>query len=356
VVTGILRCPTGYEGPVTEPCSPVIRSSNHRCTDTDTDDDRRAAVARDFAAVVDAGGLDLPHPGGGSTRRRWALLSDLAADDLCLARLAEAHVDAVAILAELGGPAPVPGSRWGVWAARPPSPQLTARRTDRGWVLVGTKPWCSGAHACTHALVTAEAPDGYRLFAVVLDGGARPRPGTSAAVGMAAADTLEVEFPQLPATSVGGPGAYLDRPGFWWGAMAVAACWYGGAVGVARVLAEAGSAGTLGSHGLAHLGAVEAVLSTVGTAVDAAAGAVDDDPDDLGGTGERRALALRAATEAAAVHVLERVGRALGAGPVCFDARHARLVADLPVYLRQSHAERDLARLGALVAGREARR
>ncbi len=314
------------------------------------DTDRWAVVARDLAAVVDAGDLDLPHPGAGATRRRWASLSALAADDLCLARLAEAHLDAVAILAELGGPAPAAGSRWGVWAARPRSPELTARQTGHGWVLVGTKPWCSGARACTHALVTAEAPDGYRLFAVALDGRARPIPGTSAAVGMAAADTLEVEFPQVAAVAVGRPGAYLDRPGFWWGAMGVAACWYGGAVGVARALADAGSAGTLGPHGLVHLGAVDATLSTVGAALDVAAEAVDGDPGDLGGTAERRALRLRAATEAAAVDVLDRVGRALGAGPVCLDARHAHLAADLPVYLRQSHAESDLARLGGLAA------
>ena len=48
--------------------------------------------------------------------------------------------------------------------------------------------------------------------------------------------------------------------------------------------------------------------------------------------------------------MLDRVGRALGAGPLCLDPVHAQRVADLPVYLRQSHAERDLAGLGALAA------
>ncbi len=36
--------------------------------------------------------------------------------------------------------------------------------------------------------------------------------------------------------------------------------------------------------------------------------------------------------------------------PLCRDARFARALADLPVFLRQSHAERDLASLGELVA------
>ena len=48
--------------------------------------------------------------------------------------------------------------------------------------------------------------------------------------------------------------------------------------------------------------------------------------------------------------MLARTGRALGAGPLGHDEAHSRAVADLTVYLRQHHAERDLARLGELVA------
>lgn len=59
---------------------------------------------------------------------------------------------------------------------------------------------------------------------------------------------------------------------------------------------------------------------------------------------------MRALTEAAAADVLGRTGRALGAGPLSHDEAHSRAVADLTVYLRQQHAERDLARLGELVA------
>ena len=83
-------------------------------------------TAADFTAAVESGRLDLPLPGSGRTRERWARLADLAAEDLSLARLGEGHADAVAILAELGGPEPAPGSRWGVWAAHPPGPGLDA--------------------------------------------------------------------------------------------------------------------------------------------------------------------------------------------------------------------------------------
>jgi hypothetical protein len=65
---------------------------------------------------------------------------------------------------------------------------------------------------------------------------------------------------------------------------------------------------------------------------------------------QRRALRVRAVVEAAATQTIERVGRALGPRPLATDATHSRRIADLIVYLRQSHAERDLAVLGDLVA------
>jgi hypothetical protein len=47
-------------------------------------------------------------------------------------------------------------------------------------------------------------------------------------------------------------------------------------------------------------------------------------------------------------NILIRTGHASGSTPCVSDRRHARRVADLPVYLRQHHAERDLAELGRL--------
>jgi hypothetical protein len=61
------------------------------------------------------------------------------------------------------------------------------------------------------------------------------------------------------------------------------------------------------------------------------------------------ALRARLAAEHTATTVLDEVGRALGATPFCRDARFARMAADLPVFIRQSHAERDLAALGEQV-------
>jgi alkylation response protein AidB-like acyl-CoA dehydrogenase len=303
-----------------------------------------------FRVAVESGRLDLPFPGSGRTRERWAAFAELAAADLSLARLGEGHSDALAILAELDGPAPPPGSRWGVWAAHPPGPALEARGSGGRWNLRGTKRYCSGARSCTHALVTATAPDGERLFVVEVRAAA-PIPGTWPATGMAASDTLDVGFCDVPAEPVGPPGAYVERPGFAHGGVGVAACWYGGTRAVGRTLLTAASERDVGPHALAHLGAVDIALNTVRAALDGAADEIDADPADVKAAGRIRALRVRALAEAAATDVMNRVGRALGAGPLCLDEPHSRRVADLTVYVRQHHAERNLAELGALVAG-----
>jgi alkylation response protein AidB-like acyl-CoA dehydrogenase len=308
---------------------------------------RRAAAA--FRAAVESGRLDLPLPGSGRTRERWAVFADLAGEDLSVARLAEGHADAVAILAELAGPPPPPGSRWGVWAAHPPGPKLVAHHRGGRWYLRGRKRYCSGARTCTHALVTAAAPDGMRLFAVEA-GALTPVLGSWPATGMAGSDTLDVDFGDVPAQPAGAVGAYVERPGFAHGGVGVAACWYGGARAVGRTLLAAAQQRDVGPHALAHLGAVDIALDTVRTALAGAADEIDADPADLKGAGRLRALRVRALADAVAAEVMDRVGRALGAGPLCLDEAHSRRVADLTVYIRQHHAERSLAELGGLVA------
>ncbi len=306
-------------------------------------------VAADFAAAVESGRLDLPLPGGGRTFERWAALADLAGEDLSLARLSEGHADALAILAELGAGPPPERSRWGVWAAQPPGPGLMASRAGDGWRLDGIKRFCSGARSCTHALVTAAAPDGTRLFAIGT-GDLAPVAGTWPATGMAGSDTLDVEFTDIAAEPVGEPGSYTNRPGFAHGGVGVASCWYGGARAVGQTLLAAAAKRDVGPHALAHLGAVDIALHTTRDALALAAAEIDADPGDREQVGWRRALRMRALVEATATEVMARVGRALGAGPLCHDEAHGRRVADLTVYLRQHHAERDLADLGALAA------
>ncbi|MDQ2710175.1 MAG: acyl-CoA dehydrogenase family protein, partial [Actinomycetota bacterium] len=225
---------------------------------------RVGAVGGRFAELVTRGRLEVGLPGRGATAARWRLLAELAGDDLDVARLAEAHLDALAILDELEMPALVgEGSRWAVWAAEPPNARVAAERDPDGrWELTGVKRWCSGAHACTDALVTADTAAGGRLFAVDLSqDGVHAGDGGWLGLGMAGCGTESVEFVAVPAVAVGVPRAYLDRVGFWLGAIGVAACWYGGAVEVGRPLWQAGRGGGLDPHARAHLGVVDTVLS-----------------------------------------------------------------------------------------------
>ncbi|MFJ8677742.1 acyl-CoA dehydrogenase [Streptomyces sp. NPDC093589] len=313
----------------------------------------RQEVAQRFAAVVsdiDSGALEFPLPGSGRTSQRFAALRSVARQDLCLARLVEGHADATAILAELAGPEPGPAERWGVWAAEPPGEGVTATRTEAGWRLEGVKQYCSGAHSCTHALVTANAEDGRRLFAISTDGpGCRPVRGTWQAIGMAGSDTPDVRITDLPAVPVGGVEAYVRRPGFQHGGIGVAACWYGGALAVTEPLRSAAQRGA-DPHTDAHLGAVDMQLHAAGALLDQAAAEIDEDPLDNSGGARLRSLRVRAFIEEVCSAALSHVGRATGAAPLCHDLRHARNVADLSVYLRQHHAEHNLAELGGLVA------
>jgi len=322
--------------------------------------DRAAVAAAVRSVLASAPFADVPLPGSGQTAQRWSLLRDLARWDVAVGRLVEAHLDAAAILTELGDGSVVrSGQVWSVWAAGPPGPGVTATRNgDDGWRLTGRKSWCSGAAASTHALVTATADDGRRLFAVGLDDRDRTRPveGGWAAAGMSATETWSVDFDSAPACAVGGPRAYLDRPGFWHGGIGVAACWLGGADAVLAPLLARAAAGRLDPHGLAHLGAAASAVHAAEAALAAAAAVVDADPDDAAGDSELVARRARAVVEQAATECLDRVGRALGAAPLCLDVTHARHVEDLTVYLRQSHAERDLEALGTLVGQRGAPR
>ena len=301
--------------------------------------------------VLEDGLLDLPAWSSGDAAGRLASLTALGRTDLDLARLSEGHVDAMAVLDELGaGGRQAAGTLWGVWAANPPGSPVRAEPAGDGWALTGSKPWCSGAGTCDWALVTATAPDGYRLFAIEMTEapGVRAVPGSWPATAMRGSDSQTVELDRHPATAVGGPDDYLRRPGFWHGALGVAAVWLGGAQAVATQLGAAAQRRPLDEHALAHAGAVDAVLASCEALLGVAAAAVDRDPSDGGGTAQLWAARCRAASERAAGEVVDRVGRALGAAPLALDARHGQLVADLGLYVRQSHAERDLAELGRL--------
>ena len=291
----------------------------------------------------------LPLPGQGCTLERWRMFAKVARCDLSLVKLFEGHTDALAIMVELGALAPLPFSRWGTWCAEPPDARVNLRRdpdthTHR---LAGRKAWCSGASIVTHAVVSCwNAQDQQCLAAVALD-----QPGVTVtyagwkAVGMADTCSVDVHFENADATCIGEPGDYVRRRGFWHGGAGIAACWYGGAQAIAEMTLQLAGPRP-DAHQLAHLGAMDVSMAGAAAVLRETALWIDSFP-----LSDAKAHTLRArlVVERAATEVIWHAGRALGAGPLCREARFARVMADLPVFLRQSHAERDLATLGERV-------
>lgn len=306
-------------------------------------------------------------PGAGATVALWEHLASLAVHDLSVARAVEPHLDARAILDQAGTtelPEGVePAATWGVYAAEGPGPALTATQDDDGWVLDGVKPWCSLADRLDAALVTARTDEGRRgLFAVGLRTAAvEPVDQEWSARGLVEIPSTPVRFRHARATLVADGDWYLERPGFWWGGIGVAACWFGGAVGIARRVHQQVAARPDDRLLAMHLGALDERLEAARLCLADAAAQVDAsgavtrhgvDPEDEAARAAGRVLAkrVRATVARTCEDTLRIAAHALGPGPLTQDAAHAKRVADLEVYVRQQHAERDDASLGALLA------
>jgi hypothetical protein len=270
-------------------------------------------------------GQGLPLPGRGDTLGRWRALAAIGAEDLALAKVLEAHHDALAILAELDAGPPPPGTLLAVWAAEGPESTVTLR----------------------------EGPDGEQRQLVLVDlrqpeGGTRT-PGWDA-VGMSAIESGPIDFESVPCRRIGAPGAYLARPGFWHGGAGVAACWLGAAIAIAQRMADPARV-ERDPHLAAALGRVDMALGAAAALLRELAARIDADP---GEPHLREVVRLRSVVERAGHDVLDAAARTMGPGPLCLDREHAQRCADLSVFVRQSHADRDWAALGREVAMREA--
>lgn len=311
---------------------------------------RTCTVQMRMQMLLAAGFADLPPPGNGHTLQRWRMLAEVAAADLALVKVFEGHTDAQAILHELGASESHKSGLWAVWAAELPQARVTiVSRTHDQVRLRGRKAWCSGAAFVDHAVMTVwDEHEQAQLVALDMNQpGIRVTEDGWQAVGMAESASVEVVFDDACAQCIGDSGVYVSRPGFWQGAAGIAACWYGAGVAIARHVQRLLRPQP---HALAHLGALDTALGGMRLALHDCASWIDQHPYD---DAEYHARRLRAHIEEGLDAVMRHAGRALGATPFCRDPHFARLMTDLPVFLRQSHAERDLQRLGELVMQRE---
>lgn len=311
------------------------------------------ALARDIGHAA-------ARPGDGNTARLWELLASVTSVDVAAGRVLEPHLDAVAILAQAGSLSGAlagdgPDGAWGVFAAEGPGLKLEATADGSGnYILNGSKPWCSLASQLDGAVLTAHLPDGGRAaFAVDLHA-----PGVSCETpqwtsrGLREIPSGTVHFDGVSAVPLDGAGWYFQRPGFAWGGMGVAACWFGGAVGVARDFSSALAAAAANGRepdqiALAHLGETDRIITSVAGYLARTAERIDS--GELSGSGAwSEALRVRGTVAAAVERVQTVVAQNLGPGPLAFNEAYGKRMADLSLYIRQHHAMRDDAQLGAL--------
>lgn len=288
----------------------------------------------------------MPLPGRGRTADRHMRLFDIARHHpLSVARLFEAHTDAVAILCEADH-RPEPGCLYAVWASSGPNDGVALSSTAETATVSGTKGFCSGTGIVDRALITAIDRD-HSLVMVDIDA----RPGASlhfdttgwhtetlseTATGQARLDRHSVRRPILGDVD----RWYLDRPGFWYGACGPAACWAGGAAGLVDAAEQMVDSDP---HRQADLGAMRAARWAMESSLTVAGDQIDHDD---GRSGQRVALSLRHTIERLATEVLDRFGQAFGPRPFVADAALGQRWYDTHLYLRQHHGARDLEALG----------
>lgn len=299
----------------------------------------------------------VPLPAEGSTRERLRAMVELGRTDLSVARIVEPHLDAIAILAEAHR-RPRPGALYGVWASESARPLQVRRGTIRT-TLVGQKSFCGGAALCDAALVTAVDVDGGQKRLVEIDLVHGRDAGTITAdseswrsPAFESTTTSIVSFhdhPVLAADQVGGPGYYLERPGFWHGALAPAAVWSGGAMGL---LDDTASVQVRSPHQRANVGQMRALTWAMRAQLDIAADEADSHPEDVRGA-RRRALTVRHLVERQCTEFIDHFSRAYGPRPMVFDDDVIRRVQELQLYIRQVHSGEDLEELGNDSVGSE---
>jgi alkylation response protein AidB-like acyl-CoA dehydrogenase len=292
--------------------------------------------------------VQVPVPGLGQTAKRHRLLAETAREDISLAKLAEAHWDALAILAEAGRSAQE-GAIYAVWASEVPASPLRLTRSEGGLRLSGSKPFCSGIGLVDRALVTVGDPERLLVEVDLRENRSHVEADLTAWQPNAFRDTQtgSVAFSKAcidPDGQIGAPAWYLERPGFWHGACGPAACWVGG---VAALVDFANASRRDDPHTLAHLGAMQANVWAMFSLLEEAGREIDASPNDIKAA-QVRALKLRHLIEQLGSDVLRRFSRAYGPHPRCMNESISRRFQEADLYMRQSHGERDLESLARI--------
>lgn len=264
-----------------------------------------------------------------------ALLILLGAGNLAVARLFEAHVNALQLIGRYGAPAvyaeavqdAAAGHMFGLWVTDPPEGGVTVQ----DHFFSGRKVFCSGAGQASRALITA----GEQMYVVNVET-APLLPGLVSLSGMKGAITSAVDFGGLTGTKIGGANDYLREPVFSAGAWRSSA----GAVGGLQALLTAYAA-ELKQRGRsanpqqrARFGQAMMAYETARLWIFKAAGLACREEQPADAIVAYVNLA-RLAIERACLDGVELAQRSLGLSAFAAGGRIERLCRDINVFLRQ---------------------
>jgi hypothetical protein len=262
-----------------------------------------------------------------------AALAELGRIDLALARLVEGHADAMRIL-DQAGTAPLDGV-YGVWASRSAGTGVRATQQPDGWRLSGELRFASGIDLIDRALLPGWVDAHHLLLDLPVDAVDADRE-TWQTSAMDASRSFTVRVDQLADRVVGPLDFYLTRPGFLVGGLEVAAVWAGGAASVLEQVSVGLRGFEPSAHQLRRLGVMEQAVWLARTAVDATVVRL---PGLDAAALARETAAARTAVVTCCEQVVDEAERIVGPGGMSGNARLARTLADLAIFVRQHHVD-----------------
>lgn len=303
-------------------------------------------------------GANLPYPGSGNTAARFQELHAMSARCPSLGRILEAHCDALAIFSD-ADIEPPKDMAFAVWASSSRS-SVIGKAHGNGLLLNGTQVFCGGAGIVDGALMTVACDGGEQIVYVQLNREGVDIDLTSwktpafaqAAIGTVSFTNVEIGVDDF----VGNLDFYSSRPGFWWGASGVAACWAGIAESLLTIEHERARSRRRSRDELALVshGRTASLQWAMDACLAHAAHLIDESATDASqnfACAEFIALNVRQQVASAARDLLETVSRDAGPAPIAFDPEWSQVSTELRMALGQSHADRDLRQLGGLVLG-----
>jgi hypothetical protein len=278
----------------------------------------------------------------GTTLNRLAFFRSASRCNASLGRLVEAHYDAQSILSEAHVP-PMPDKVLAVWASTGRS-KVVVGQASNGFVMNGEQKFCGGAHVIDSALLVVQVPEGEQLLRVDLSNS-----GVSVDLGSWKLDAFRdagiatVSFKQVSVHRdhlIGPVNFYGNRPGFWLGAIRVAAGWAGL---VDRLIDQLPETQSAEPYDRVEDGKIAAWRWTIDATLGEAARIIDG-PESF--DDKCLALCVRQVVVDAAMQILMTLESRRGPSALAFDSDWNTSCTELRLALGQHHGSRDLRELG----------